>query len=103
MGSLLHMWQLLTMKTILLFLTLIFCLGNCQKTTEPTPCTNANKGHCECGDTSQGFQTYTFWIDDVQRCFTIFHPFSYSKLLPVLITSQCYAKDALQGLQMTNS
>ena len=48
------MWQLLTMKTILLFLTLIFYLGNCQKTTEPTPCTNANKGHCECGDTSQG-------------------------------------------------
>merc|ERR1711971_1491731 len=26
----------------------------------PTACTDANAGRCECGDTSKGFQTYTF-------------------------------------------
>merc|ERR1719468_489086 len=57
-----------------------------EQPTEPTACTDANAGRCECADTSEGFQTYTFWLGDVQRCFTVFHPNSRaSEVLPVLL------------------
>ena len=58
-------------------------------------------GRCECGDPSDGFTTYTFWIDDAQRCFTVYRPTSRaSERLPVLLSMQCYAQDKLMGLLM---
>ena len=67
---------------------LVFGLTHCQflpaKPTEPVPYTNENRGHCECGNISQGFHTYTFWIGEMQRCFTVYHPVSREKeKLPV--------------------
>ena len=67
---------------------LVFGLTHCQflpaKPTEPVPYTNENRGHCECGNISQGFHTYTFWIGEMQRCFTVNHPVSREKeKLPV--------------------
>merc|ERR1719219_1669894 len=45
-------------------------------------------GNCECGDTTKGFQTYTFMQDDVQRCFTVFHPLERAgEVLPVVFFS----------------
>ena len=42
-------------------------------------------------------------LDDVQRCFTVFHPISrIGEKLPVVLSPNCYAKDKLQGIQMTN-
>ena len=68
--------------------------------TEPTECTAANEGSCECAETSQGFQTYTFYVDGVQRCFTIYSdPDRAGQNLPVVFTPNCYAKDKLQGLE----
>ena len=55
------------------------------------------EGRCECGDASQGFQTYTFWQNDQQRCFTVFHP-RQGEILPVVFNPNCYALDRLQGL-----
>merc|ERR1711971_616054 len=70
----------------------------------PTACTDANAGRCECGDTSKGFQTYTFWLGDVQRCFTVFHPPTRaSEALPVVLAPNCYAKDKLQGIEALNA
>jgi len=68
-----------------------------EKPTEPTACTDANQGRCECADTSDGFQTYTFWLGDVQRCFTVFHPGGGS--IPVYLAPNCYAKDKLSGIE----
>ena len=87
-----------------IFLTLAVVLVRSQHPTEPVACTNQNKGHCECGDTSQGFHTYTFWIGNDQRCFTVFiPPERASESLPVVFHSQCYAGDALQGIDMVSS
>merc|ERR1712102_13339 len=42
---------------------------------------------CECGDSSKGFQTYTFTQNNRQRCFTIFHPLSrQNEVLPVMFS-----------------
>jgi len=72
--------------------------------TEPVECTDANKGSCECGDKSKGFTTYTFWIGDVQRCFTVFYPLSRAgEKLPVVLSPNCYAEDRLQGIAMTSA
>merc|ERR1739844_439783 len=58
---------------------------------------------CESGDPSKGFQTYGFVQDGVQRCFTVFHPLDRAgESLPVVISSQCYGKDNLQSISMTN-
>jgi len=58
---------------------------------------------CECGDPSKGFQTYTFVQNGVPRCFTVFHPISRAgESLPVVISSQCYGKDKLMSISMTN-
>ena len=47
------------------------------------------------------FETYTFWIGDVQRCFTVFRPPSRaSESLPVSLFSNCYAQDHLDGIFM---
>jgi len=74
-----------------------------DKPLVPTACSASNQGRCECGDASRGFQTYTFWMENVQRCFTVFHPTSRaSEKLPVLIQPNCYAEDRLVGMDMTN-
>merc|ERR1712038_118684 len=64
-------------------------------------CTSASG--CECGDSSKGFQTYTFTQNNQQRCFTIFHPLSrQNEVLPVMFSPNCYAEDRLQGLNGVN-
>lgn len=69
-----------------------------------TECSGDQDGNCECGDTSEGFTTYTFMVDDVQRCFTVFHPMSRAgEKLPVVLSPNCYAKDKLQGISMTSA
>ena len=74
----------------------IFSFQVNDKPLVPTACSASNQGRCECGDTSRGFQTYTFWMENVQRCFTVFHPTSRaSEKLPVLIQPNCYAEDRL--------
>ena len=66
-----------TKLSFFVIMILVFGLTHCQTPpTEPVPCTNENRGHCECGNVSQGFHTYTFWIGEMQRCFTVFHPIS---------------------------
>jgi len=63
----------------------------------------SNQGRCECGEVTKGFKTYTFWLDDVQRCFTVYRPVNRdSEKLPVVLAMRCYGKDKLQGLAMTN-
>jgi len=71
--------------------------------TEPTECNAANQGRCECAD-GDGFTTYTFWLGDVQRCFSVFHPTAHAgKSLPVVLSMRCYAQDRLQGLEIGNT
>ena len=61
------------------------------------------QGRCPCGDTSRGFTTYTFLVEGVQRCFTVYQPQSrLNEVLPVVITSQCYGQDRLSSIGMTN-
>ena len=70
----------------------------------PTACTDANAGRCECANTASGFQTYTFWLEDVQRCFTVFHPPTRaSEALPVVLAPNCYAQDRLSGIEALNA
>ena len=67
-------------------------------------CTDENKGHCECADTSDGFVTYVFQINDVTRCFTVFHPPKRnSQKLPVVLSSQCYGQDRLGSIRMKSA
>ena len=74
-----------------------------DQVTEPTECNESNQGRCDCGDVSNGFTTYTFWINDVQRCFTVYHPVSRStEKLPVVLFMNCYAKDQLGKLAMSS-
>jgi len=73
-----------------------------EQPTEPTACTDANAGRCECADTADGFQTYTFWLGDVQRCFTVFHPPTRDGALPVVLAPNCYAQDRLSGIEGLN-
>ncbi len=74
-----------------------------ERWAEPTACTSANRGRCECGDESQGFQTYTFWLGDIQRCFTVFTPPNRkSERLAVVLAPNCYAKDQLRGIEGKN-
>ena len=59
---------------------------------------------CECADTTQGFQTYTFQHNGQQRCFTTYIPVNrQGEVLPVFFTPQCYAKDKLTGIGATNN
>merc|ERR1739848_12113 len=75
-----------------------------EQPTVPTACTDANAGRCECGSTANGFQTYTFWLGDVQRCFTVFHPPTRaSEVLPVVLAPNCYAQDRLSGIEALNA
>jgi len=70
----------------------------------PVQCTSANAGNCECGDTSQGFTTYTFQLNGVQRCFTIYRPKGHdNQKLPVVFSPNCYAHDRLVGIDMMNA
>lgn len=72
-----------------------------EKPTVPTECNDANQGRCECGDTSKGFTTYTFWLDGEQRCFTVYRPKERAnEKLPVLVTPNCYGKDKLKAIGM---
>ena len=70
---------------------------------DPTACSPENAGRCECGDPSDGFTTYTFWQNDQQRCFTIYHPTMQETALPVVFNPNCYAEDKLQGLNAITS
>ena len=92
------------MTKVYFFIFLAFFIGiiNCQdRPTEPTICTQANHGHCECGDESLGFHTYIFFVGDQQRCFTVYHPKDRaSESLPVFFSNNCYANDQLQGINM---
>ena len=89
------------------FLTIEIFKGGTQSppsTTDVTECNPNNPGSCECGDTSDGFTTYTFWINEVQRCFTVFHPLSRAgETLPVVLSPNCYAKDRLSGISMISA
>ena len=74
-----------------------------EQPTVPTACTDSNAGRCECA-TADGFQTFTFWLGDVQRCFTVFHPPSRaSDALPVVLAPNCYAQDRLSGIEGLNA
>merc|ERR1711953_150984 len=71
-----------------------------EKPTDPTKCSDANQGRCECGDESKGFTTYTFWQFDVQRCFTVYQPLDRAgQVLPVVFAPNCYATDKLSGIE----
>ena len=89
---------------LVIILALFIGISNClDRPTEPTPCTASNHEHCECGDESKGFHTYIFYVGDQLRCFTVFYPKSReSESLPVFFSSNCYAKDQLNGIDMTN-
>ena len=91
-------------KLYFLLLNFFLPLTNGQHlATAPMPCTPSNKGHCECGDETFGFHTYIFYVDDQQRCFTVYHPNDRaSEILPVFFSSNCYANDQLQGIDMVN-
>jgi len=77
--------------------------------TEPELCTDENQGRCDCGDQSLGFYTFTFWQEEVQRCFTVFYPLErvvdeVPEQLAVVFSPHCYSKDKLNGkLSMTNT
>ena len=55
-----------------------------------------------------GFYTFTFWQEEVQRCFTVFYPLErvvdeVPEQLAVVFSPHCYSKDKLNGaLSMTN-
>ena len=71
-------------------------------------CSSTNKGHCECGDVSQGFQTYVFTnLESEVRCFTIYTPTTFEVdqtwPLPVMFSPNCYAKDRLGGIDMSSN
>merc|ERR1711884_306222 len=71
-----------------------------EKPTDPTKCSDANQGRCECGDESKGFTTHTFWQFDVQRCFTVYQPLDRAgQVLPVVFAPNCYASDKLSGIE----
>jgi len=71
-----------------------------EKPTDPTKCSSANQGRCDCGNESNGFTTYTFWQFDVQRCFTVYQPLDRAgEVLPVVFAPNCYAADKLSGIE----
>ena len=71
--------------------------------TDATACNEKNKGRCECANVLNGFQTYTFWIGDIQRCFTVYHPLSrINETLPIVFSGNCYAKDKLRLMDSVN-
>ena len=78
-----------------------------DETKYPVECTKDNKGHCRCGNTKDGFTTYTFMISGKTRCFTVYHPSSRKlEALPVVISAECYSKDkaiAAGSYEMTNT
>merc|ERR1712002_279949 len=77
--------------------------GKGGKRNRPVPCTEENQGRCECGDESKGFQTYTFMVDDIQRCFTTYiPPDRINETLPLMILSHCYSMDNLTGIFMSS-
>ena len=55
-----------------------------------------------------GFYTFTFWQEEVQRCFTVFYPLErvvdeVPEQLAVVFSPHCYSKDKLNGkLSMTD-
>ena len=88
------------MDRIFIFVLLLSpILAQVEKPTEPTECNELNQGRCECGDTNNGFTTYTFWQNDQQRCFHVFIPpeLKDREILPVFVTAHCYSKDTLKG------
>jgi len=94
---------------IFLSLILLFVVSNAlkfeserrdlQNPTEPVPCDPNNPGRCECSE-EEGFQTYTFWDGQNQRCFTTYIPSEIDQPAPVVLHMQCYARDKLQRLEL---
>ena len=71
--------------------------------TTPLQCSDDYNGRCQCGEVSKGFTTYTFWLRDIERCFTVYRPVERAlEVLPVVLTSQCYGKDRLGAIGMMN-
>ena len=90
------MWKLFA-----LLLTPI--LAQEQKPTEPEELNELNKGHCEFANAEYGLTTYTFWVGDVQRCFTVhIPPERKGQFLPVAFQPNCYAGDKLRGFGWTD-
>ena len=78
-------------------------LAQIEKPIEPTECNESNQGRCECGNTEEGFTTYTFWQGDVQRCFHVFVPPELKdQILPVSVLAHCYSEDRLSGTSMAS-
>ena len=71
-----------------------FLVTSDDESSYPVECTKDNKGHCRCGNTEDGFTTYTFVVSGKKRCFTVYHPLiRKNEALPVVISAECYAKD----------
>ena len=89
-------------KSLLFLLFLGFTKAQLEKPTEPTKCSNANQGRCECGKESLGITTYTFWQGEEQRCFHVYVPeeLEGKENVPVAVFSNCYAEDKLKDTEM---
>ncbi|XRA99681.1 ShKT domain-containing protein [Pycnococcus provasolii] len=70
--------------------------------TVPTLCSSANQGRCDCSTNDAHVSVYTFWLRDQQRCFSVYNPSGVSSPKPVVLHSNCYAKDKLMGLEMSS-
>ena len=73
-----------------------------EKPTVPTVCTENNSGSCECSD-DVGFTTYTWWIEDQQRCFTTYVPPDIPGPLPALLSLDCYVPSELSVCNPNNA
>merc|ERR1711860_131578 len=97
-----------TILQILLFASILL-ISTCKSVVAtPEICSSTNKGHCECGDVSQGFQTYVFTnLESEVRCFTVYTPTTFEVdqtwPLPVMFSPNCYAKDRLGGIDMSSN
>ena len=89
-------------KSLLFLLFLGFTKAQLEKPTEPTKCSDANQGRCECGKESLGITTYTFWQGEEQRCFHVYVPeeLEGQENVPVAVFSNCYAEDKLKDTEM---
>jgi len=91
------------MKVSGLLFGLFFCAFSerrgLQNPTEPVPCDIENPGLCDCSS-EEGFQTYTYWEGQQQKCFTVYVPTDIIQPAPVVLHMQCYARASLQRLSL---
>ena len=63
----------------------------------PSVCNTQNQGICDCSN-EEGFTTYTWYVQEQQRCFTIYQPSHLSDQdLPVVISNSCYTQNNLRA------